>query len=305
MYNPCMDLEVRHLRLVDMIAREGGLTAASAKLYVTQSALSHQLREIEDKLGTRLFLRLNRRMILTEAGRRVLASARSVLQELSFTEEEVRRLAKGKEGVLRISTQCNTCYHWLPGIIREFQKHYPGVEVQINVEATSDPYNALCKGELDLALLYSIPARKGIVLYPLFSDEMTAIMRPDHPYATKKFLTARNFATEKLITYMTPREESFLFQQVLNPASVMPAKITQVMLTEAIVEMVKAGLGISVMSRWLTAPYVQAKAVRAVRVTRKGLVRKWVAAALANPNVPPFISSFSNLVASSAIPTKF
>lgn len=301
-----MDLEIRHLRLVDMIAREGGLTAASAKLYVTQSALSHQLREIEEKLGTCLFLRMNRRMILTEAGKRVLATARSVLKELSFAEQDVRRLAEGKEGLLRISTQCNTCYHWLPRIIQEFQKQYPGVDVQINVEATRDPYTALRKGELDLALLFTLPEKKGILQYPLFGDEMRAILHPDHPLASKSFLTARNFANETLITYMTPREESFLFQKVLGPAEVVPAKVTQVMLTEAIIEMVKAGLGISVMSRWLTAPYVQAKAVRAVRVTRKGLVRTWVAAALAAPGgVPAYVPAFVRLLARNAVPAQF
>jgi LysR family transcriptional regulator, regulator for metE and metH len=273
-----MDLEIRHLRLVDMIAREGGLTAASAKLYVTQSALSHQLREIEEKLGTPLFLRLNRKMILTEAGRCVLKSAQSILSELNSTEQEVRRLADGSEGVLRISTQCNTCYHWLPALIQKFQVRYPRVDVQINVEATRDPYQALWKGELDLALLYSIPRKKGLQSYPLFRDELTAILHPDHPLSKKSFLTAQNFTDENLLMYMTPREESLLFQKVLTPAGVMPAKVTQVMLTEAIIEMVKAGLGISVMSRWLTAPYVRDRVVRAVRVTKKGLIRNWVAA---------------------------
>src|SRR5688500_4694546 len=153
MYNSRMNLEIRHLRMVEMIAREGGVTAASEKLFVTQSALSHQLREIEDRLGTSLFLRRKRKLNLTDAGRRILKSAHSILNELTAAEQDVRRLAEGKEGILRISTQCNTCYHWLPALIQEFQKRHPGVEVQINVEATRDPYGALWKGELDLALL--------------------------------------------------------------------------------------------------------------------------------------------------------
>ena len=300
-----MNLEIRHLRLVDMIAREGGLTAASGKLYVTQSALSHQLREIEDKLGTRLFIRLNRKMILTEAGRRILKSAQTILNELNLTEQEVHRLARGTEGVLRISTQCNTCYHWLPAIIQKFQVRYPRVDVQINVEATRDPYRALWKGELDLAILCSIPQKKGLKLYPLFRDEMTAIVHPQHSFRSKSFLTAQNFAGENLIMYMIPREESLLFQKVLTPAGVMPAKVTQVMLTEAIIEMVKAGLGVSVMSRWLTAPYVRDKVVRAVRVTRQGLVRNWVAAALVESGIPPYVEEFTRLLSKSALPANF
>lgn len=297
-----MDLEIRHLKLVDMIAREGGLTAASKRLYVTQSALSHQLREIEDRLGIPLFLRMKRKMILTQAGQRVLKSAHSILNELRVAEEDVRRLAKGGEGVLRISTQCNTCYHWLPVLIRKFQKQYPGVDVQINVEATSDPFRALWNGELDLAILYTIPQTKGLTLYPLFRDELMAIMHPQHALASHEFLKPQNFALENLIVYMTPKEQNLLFQKVLNPAGISPAKLTQVMLTEAIIEMVKAGLGISVLSRWFTAPYVRDRTVQAVRITRKGLMRNWVGAAIARPTIPAYVGEFSRLLSKSALP---
>jgi LysR family transcriptional regulator, regulator for metE and metH len=297
-----MDLEIRHLRLVDMIAREGGLTAASKRLYVTQSALSHQLREIEERLGLPLFLRMKRKMILTEAGQRVLRSAQSILNELNVAEEDVRRMATGGQGVLRISTQCNTCYHWLPVLIRKFQTEYPGVDVQINVEATSDPFGALWKGELDLAILYSIPQRKGLKLYPLFEDEQVAIMHPQHPLASSPFIRPQEFASENLIVYKTPREQSLLFQKVLIPAGVTPAKVTQVMLTEAIIEMVKAGLGISVLSRWFTAPYVREKSVRAVRITSKGLIRNWCAAAIARPGIPAYLEAFTRLLAKRALP---
>lgn len=297
-----MELEIRHLRLMDMIAREGGLTAASKRLFVTQSALSHQLREMEERLGTPVFLRIKRRLILTEAGRRVLTAARNVLHELNATEQEVKRLASGSGGVLRISTQCNTCYHWLPAVIRKFQKKYPGVDVQINVEATRDPYAALWNGDLDLAFLYSIPEKRGLALYPLFRDELVALLHPDHPLVARKFLTPQDFTNENLILYMTPKEESLLFQKVLLPSGISPAKITQVMLSEAIVEMVKAGLGISVMSRWFSAPYVRERSLRAVRVTSRGLIRTWVAAAIAKADLPPYVAEFTKVVSKGALP---
>src|SRR5262249_34093061 len=109
-----MILEVRHLRLIQAIAREGSVTKASESLHLTQSALSHQLREIEDLFGSPLFLRLKKKMLLTQAGDRLLQTAEAVLPQLHQTEEEIRRLGKGESGLLRISTQCNTCYHWLP-----------------------------------------------------------------------------------------------------------------------------------------------------------------------------------------------
>ncbi|MCI0414675.1 LysR family transcriptional regulator [bacterium] len=297
-----MDLEIRHLRLVDAIAREGGITGASKQLYLTQSALSHQLREIEDRLGTPLFLRLRRTMILTEAGKRVLLSARAVLAELQAAEEDVRRLGRGKDGILRISTQCNTCYHWLPALIQKFEKVYQGVDVQINVDATKDPLRALWKGELDLAIAFSIPDPKGLTLYPLFVDELMATMQPDHRLSSREYLKAGDFAEENLIVYAVPREEMFLFQRVLTPASVSPRKVTHVMLTEAIIEMVKAGLGISVLARWFTAPYIRDGYLKTVRITKKGLTRKWIAVSLSHPHPPPFIQAFARLLAESSMP---
>ena len=299
-----MDLEIRHLRLVDAIAKKGGLTAASHELYVTQSALSHQLREIEDKLGTPLFVRSRRKMLLTEAGRRVLKSAGAVLQELDSVEKEVRLLASGGQGILRISTQCNTCYHWLPRLIRMFHRQYPRVEVEINVDATPDPLGALWRGELDLALLYSAPSTKHLLTYPLFEDELMAILPPQHPLAGRKFLAAEDFLEENLIVYLTPKEDSLLFQKVLLPATVSPRKITQVMLTEAIVAMIKAGFGIGVLSHWFSAPYVRERSVKAVRITRGGLKRRWFGAAIKQPAIPAYVEEFTRLLSRCALPVR-
>ena len=117
-----MDLEVRHLKLIAAVADYGGLTQAGHRLHLTQSALSHQLRDIEDKLGLRLFLRMRKKMPLTPAGERLLRSARLVLDEMRRAEEDLRQTASGREGVLRLSTECNTCYHWLPSRLRLFRR---------------------------------------------------------------------------------------------------------------------------------------------------------------------------------------
>jgi len=132
-----MDLEVRHLRLMQTVATLGSLTAAADRLNLTQSALSHQLRDIEDRLGTPLFLRRNRRMVATPAGQRVLDSATTILAELERTEAAVRALAKNRQGLLRVATECYTCYHWLPHVLKDFGQKCPSVEVRIEVEALS------------------------------------------------------------------------------------------------------------------------------------------------------------------------
>src|SRR5688572_30629901 len=131
-----MNLELRHLQLVLAIHETRSVTAASERLNVTQSALSHQLKEIESRLQTELFLRVRKKMVLTPAGEAVLRAARPVLQQIAETEDEIRRLNGDRSGTITISTQCYTCYHWLPPVLTRFQKKYPGVEVHIDAEAT-------------------------------------------------------------------------------------------------------------------------------------------------------------------------
>ena len=296
-----LHLEVRHLTLVETVAKEGGLTKAANRLHVTQSALSHQLRDIEDKLGAPLFLRLNKKMLLTQAGERLLSSAPGVLEELKRVEEDIREIALHREGILRISTECYTCYHWLPPVLKPFSREFPRVEVRIVAEATRRPVEALLDGRLDLAIT-SVPVRnQKLVFKPLFKDEMVVIVSPDHPLASRPYVNARDFASEHLLVYALPKEELTIYQKVLVPAGVSPKHVSRVELTEAIIEMVKAGLGIGVMARWAVRPHLEARTLRALPLTARGFHRRWSAAMIRHKATPPYVSSFVELLASNPI----
>lgn len=297
-----LNLEVRHLKLIAAVAEEGGMTRAANRLHLTQSALSHQLRDIENKLGAPLFLRLNKRMVLTQAGERLLSSARGVLCELERAEEDIRQIAENKEGILRISTQCYTCYHWLPLTLKTFSKLYPRVEVRIVAEATHHPIEALLDGRLDLAIASTVVRNRKLLFKPMFRDEVVAIVSPDHPLASRAYLTARDFADEHLLAYSLPKEEMTIFQKLLMPAGVTPRQVSQVALTEAIIEMVKAGLGISTMARWAVAPHIKSGTLKAIPLTKKGLHRQWSAAIMKNNSVPPYLIKFVELIAENPLP---
>jgi LysR family transcriptional regulator for metE and metH len=293
-----LHLEVRHLRLVETVAREGGLTKAANRLHVTQSALSHQLRDIEDKLGTPLFLRLNKKMLLTQAGERLLSSAPVVLEELKRAEEDIRQIALHRDGILRISTECYTCYHWLPSVLKPFNQEFPRVEVRIIAEATHRPIEALLDGRLDLAITSAVTRNQKLMFKPLFKDEMVVIVSPDHPFASRAYVSAKDFASEHLLVYSLPKEELTIFQKVLSPAGISPKHVSRVELTEAIIEMVKAGLGVGVMARWAVAPHVDAGKLRALPLTAKGFHRQWSAAMIRHRATPSYLLRFAELLAS-------
>ena len=293
-----LHLEVRHLRLIETVAREGGITKAANRLHLTQSALSHQLRDIEEKLGTPLFIRLNKKMLLTQAGERLLNAAPLVLDELRRAEEDIRQIALHREGMLRISTECYTCYHWLPAVLKPFQEVFPRVEVRIVAEATRRPIEALLDGRLDLAITSGATRNRKLTFKPMFRDELVVITSPQHPFALRPYVTAKDLAAEHLLVYALPNEELTVFQKVLVPAGVKPKQVSRVELTEAIIEMVKAGLGISVMARWAVAPHLEAGTLRALPLTARGLHRQWSAAMIRHKATPPYLRKFVELIAS-------
>jgi LysR family transcriptional regulator, regulator for metE and metH len=294
-----MDIEMRHLRLVETVADVGSLTAAADRLHLTQSALSHQLRDIEDRLGTALFLRRSRRMMTTPAGQRVLDSARVVLEEIARTETVVRELAANRQGLLRVATECYTCYHWLPGILRDFERTSPGVEVRIEVEATARPLPELLGGRLDLALMTSPVRDRRLAATPLFRDEMLVIVPSGHRFSRQRFVRPADLADETLFTY-APREESYVFEKLLVPAGIQPRQVRQVKLTEAMLELVRTGLGVAVLARWTVEPYLRGHGLAGIRLTPRGFYRHWSAVVPRSLAATDYVVEFLRLVAAHA-----
>jgi LysR family transcriptional regulator, regulator for metE and metH len=290
-----MDLEIKHLRLVSAIARTGSVTRAGDLLNLSQSALSHQLRDIEDRLGASLFHRVGKRMVLTTAGDALLRAATQVLEIVGRTEDEIRKAGKSEAGLLRITTQCYTCYHWLPGLLKEYRLRHPNVEVQVDADATPRPIKSLLDGRIDLAIVSDRVRDRRLVERPLFDDELLVIMSPGHRLAGRASIDPEDFADETLIIY-PPKDESTILQRVLAPAGVTPKALQQVQLSEAIIELVKAGLGLAAMARWSIEPYVRSGALKTARLTKKGFKRRWGAAMLRDMAAAPHARDFIDLI---------
>jgi LysR family transcriptional regulator, regulator for metE and metH len=299
-----MHLDIRDFEMVTAVAGSGSVTRAAEELHRTQSAVSHQLRAIEDRLGTTLFLRLGKRMVATPAGERILDAARRVLEDIRTTEEDVRRLGAHQAGVLRVCAQCNTGYHWLPPLVDVFRRQYPEVEVSLALECTVRPLEALLEGRLDIAIVTQSIRHDQLRVRPLFEDEHAAIVAPDHPFAKRAFVRPQDFASERLFLYSSSPDDSFTIQTILRPAGVVPQRISFVMLTEAILEMVKARLGISVMQTWAIEPALRAGDVRAIPITAAGIRRPWHAATLKAAGSIAYVDAFIDLLARRALPAQ-
>jgi LysR family transcriptional regulator, regulator for metE and metH len=299
-----VDLEVRHLRLVASIARDGSMTKAAGSLHLTQSALSHQLRDIESRFNTPFFLRVGKRMVLTAAGRRILDSATRILAELARVEEEIRRIAGSGEGIIRVATQCNTGYHWLPPLLTAFSRKHPRVSISIRPDNTDRPVEALLDGQLDLAILTDEPSDARLRLRRLFADEMVALVTREHRFATRTWISPRELAAEHLLLYSSSPDDSFVLKRVLAPAGVAPARLSFIMLTEAMIEMARAGLGVAVLPRWSAQAAIATRSVVPLSLTRRGIRRYWAAATLKAASMPIWLTDFIELIADRALPAQ-
>ena len=274
-----MILEVRHLRVVQAIVREGSVTRAAESLYLTQPAVSHTLKDIESRLGVQLFRRKKKRMEPTAEGLSLHRTAERVLDELACAEESLQKFKEGKRGVLRVATECYTCYHWLPRILRRFSETVPDVDLQIVPEATTETLASLLGERIDLAIVHREPSHTSVSAVHLFDDEMLAVFPRSHRLAAQEWVKPEDFADEHLLLHTAP-EESLFMSRYLIPAGVRPRRVSQLSLTQAIFETVRAGLGVTAVAGWMVRGEVEAGHLCTSRLAPDGLKRRWFAASL-------------------------
>ena len=249
-------LELRHLETLLALAECGSLSKAAARLCLTQSALSHQLKALESHFGAALVEKNVRPLRFTAIGQRLLALARQVLPQVAEAGRDVARLAQGHAGPLRIAVQCHNCFDWLMPAMDAYRSLWPEVELDIISGFVLDPLPLLERGEAELAIIHDRPEPVAqLVFSPLFRYESVALMSPRHPLAAKPWLDASDFAGETLITYPVPDEMLDVMRHCLTPAGVNPRRRTAE-LTVAILQLVASGRGIAALPSWTVDHYI-------------------------------------------------
>ncbi|WP_221269450.1 LysR family transcriptional regulator [Mucilaginibacter sp. X5P1] len=264
--------------MIKTIADEKGITRSLDKLFLTQSAVSHQLRDIEERMGVKLFYRTKKQWILTEEGKILYDTATKVLSELDLANEKINDLRIGHSGEIRISTECYTSYHWLPAFMVKMKLLYPRLDVKIVMEATHKPLQKLLDNELDVGITSDPWDDKSIKYIELFKDEVMAVVPTGHRLTEKKYLTADDITNEVLIIHSYPLDTVTVYQHFLKPLQKQPGNIIAIPLTEVALEMVKAGMGIMTIPQWALKPFTASSALTLVRIGPKGLIRTHYAA---------------------------
>ncbi len=264
-------LELRHMETLLALSDCGNLSKAAERLYLTQSALSHQIKALEAHYGTMLVEKNVRPVRFTATGRRLLDLARLVLPQVAEAERDLARLAHGGSGPLRIAVQCHNCFDWLMPAMDAYRSLWPDVELDIISGFVADPLPLVERGDAELAVIHDQPPpRSPLAFSGLFRYESVAIMRPKHPLATKPWLDAADFSGETLITYPVPDEMLDVMKHCLIPAGVNPRRRTAE-LTVAILQLVASGRGIAALPAWTIGNYIERGYVVSRPIGRLGL----------------------------------
>ncbi|MEQ9442555.1 MAG: LysR family transcriptional regulator [Cyclobacteriaceae bacterium] len=286
-------IEIRHLKLLCTVAEVGSLKNAAEKLFLSQSALSHQLRELEQYLQTPIFYRLNKQLVFTPAGKVLLDASKEILSKLKSTEANIQQIMDGTKGTLRIMVECYTAYHWLPMLMKEFGQEFPKVDFTIVFDGNQNPVEQLIKGELDIAILSEYELGNPLVkAEKIFDDQLKVVLPAQHRLASKPYLEAEDFEDMHLLIHSLPLETVTLASKVLIPEKINLRKVTEVPITDAAVEMVKSHIGITTMPQWIFNAYEDDPDIVGIPVTERGVKVSWFAALLKEADRPAYFDAF-------------
>ena len=288
-------LEIRHLKSLKAIAETGKLGLAAERVFLTQSALSHQIRALETHYGIVLFTRTALGLRFTPAGQRLLDLAYELLPLIEKSERDLIRLKSNQAGELRIVLECHTCFDWLTPVMDAFRRAWPEVEIDLVAGFHSDPWHLLHEGKADVVIGGLHEKHHELTDLPLFKFEIMAVLPLEHLLNKKSRLQAIDFTDETLITYPVPEARIDVIRQVLKPANISFNRRTAE-LTIAIMQLVASRRGLAALPSWGIQSYVEHGYVIAKPITDKGLWSELYATGTATMMDKPYAQDLARII---------
>ncbi|GHD48796.1 LysR family transcriptional regulator, regulator for metE and metH [Marinobacter persicus] len=267
-------IERNHLEILRATERQGSLTAAAEQLHLTQSALSHAMRKLEQQLGTPVWTREGRQLRFTQAGEQLLGLANRLLPQFEHAEMLVRQIARGQRGSLRVGMECHPCYQWLLKVVGPYLQQWPDVDVDVKQEFQFGGMGALFGHDIDLLVTPDPLHRPGVLFEPVFDYEQVLVVPVGHTLAGNEWVEPEQLEKETLITYPVAAERLDIFTRFFLPAHCSPARHKTIETTDIMLQMVAAGRGITALPRWLVDEYARTMPIKALRLGREGMPKQ-------------------------------
>ncbi|MGB0333820.1 MAG: LysR family transcriptional regulator [Opitutales bacterium] len=267
-------IERIHLEIIHAIHHHGSMTAAAKALHLTQSALSHSMRKLEDQLSIKLWHREGRKLIPTQAGTHLLNAASRLIPQFLNTEEQIQQFARGERGTLRIGMECHPCYRWLHRITTPYLREWPMVDLDVRQAFQFGAVGALFAHEIDILVTPDPYHKKGLSFESVFDYEQVLVVASDHKLADSDYVIPRHLGDELLFTFPVPQDRLDIYKHFLTPAgrSVRRQKIVET--TDIMLQMVACGRGVAALPRWLVEEHMKEYSIQPIRLGKKGLAKK-------------------------------
>lgn len=267
-------IERIHLAIIREVEQQGSLTAAAEKLFLTQSALSHSMKKLEQQLGTDIWLREGRSLRLTQAGQYLLAVANRLLPQLALAEERLRQFAQGERGTLRIGMECHPCYQWLLKVVSPYLAAWPDVDVDVKQKFQFGGIGALFGYEIDMLVTPDPLYKPGLLFQPVFDYEQVLVVNKQHALASLEYVLPEQLTQETLITYPVEIDRLDIYNQFLQPAGISPQVHKPIETTDIMLQMVASGRGVAALPRWLVEESQSRFEVVPVKLGKQGIAKQ-------------------------------
>lgn len=267
-------IERIHLSILLEIERKGSLTAAAKSLHLTQSALSHAIKKLEQQCGTPIWHKKGRGLRFSEAGNYLLATARRLLPQLELADEVMEQFASGEKGTLRIGMECHPCYQWLLKVVEPYLKQWPAIDMDVKQQFQFGGMAALFSYEIDILVTPDPLFKKGIEFVPVFDYELVMAVNRGHNLVKKNYIEGRDLSDQTLYSYPVDTERLDIYTQFLLPAKCSPKKHKTIEATDIMLQMVAASRGVAALPKWLVDEYQNKLPIESIRLGKKGIFKK-------------------------------
>lgn len=291
-------LERIHLEILLSVERQGSMTAASQELCLTQSALSHCIRKLENQLNIKIWHREGRQLRPTQAGKQLLLVARRLIPQFLHAEACLEQLAKGERGQLRAGMECHACYRWLRKISDPFLKQWPLVELDVKQQFQFGAIGALFSREIDLLVTPDPLFKKGLYFKPVFDYQQVLVTSHGHPFTSKKYIQPKDLCSEVLFTYPVPLERLDIYTHFLTPAGIEPKKHKMVEDTDIMLQMIACKRGVGALPLWLVEEYKDQYPITALQLGAHGIDKKIFLGIRQEDKDVDYLRSFLDIAAS-------
>lgn len=293
-------IELKHLKTLQALQQEGSVNKAATALFMTQSALSHQIKQLEQALNLKLFERKSSPLIWTSAGKILLKAAQDVLPKMDQAETTLKSLEKGEQGRLFIGVECHTCFEWLLPVMRAYQQEWQGVDLDIINSLANSANNSALQNlkhqKLDLVVTSDPLPMPELIFKDLFSYELVLVVSVGHPLSELSWVSPEDFRQQTLIHYPVPREKLDIFKRFLNPAGVQPAAERLSEMTLMMLQLVEGNKGVCVLPKWLLETLPDFQHLPRIRIGSQGLWANLYAAISHDSENKAYLNNFIDKV---------